>query len=70
MGKPNTLLQHADHSDGADDNHDTTLLQPTFFTIRALKGITIKGAERDLLHEIHGQRRMDYGGFMIISMFP
>ena len=52
MGKCDALSRCADHDDGADDNRDTTLLRPEFFTARALEGITIKGAERDILREV------------------
>src|ERR1700679_2413561 len=52
MGKPDALSRHADHSSGANDNHDATLLRPEFFTIRALDGITFEGAEKELLREI------------------
>jgi hypothetical protein len=35
--------------DGSDDNQDTTLLRPEFFTVRALEGVTMAGAEWDIL---------------------
>jgi hypothetical protein len=49
MGKCNALLQRADHLDGSNDNQDTTLLRPEFFTVQALEGVTMEGAERDIL---------------------
>src|SRR6202789_1056477 len=52
MGKSDALSRRSDHSNGADDNHDTTLLRPEFFAIRALDGITFEGAEKELLREI------------------
>jgi RNase H-like domain found in reverse transcriptase/Integrase zinc binding domain len=52
MGKCDVLLHHADHSPGADDNCNITLLKPEFFTARALEGMTVEGAERDILQEI------------------
>jgi RNase H-like domain found in reverse transcriptase len=45
MGKCDALLQHADHMNGLNNNHDTTHLQPEFFVICALEGMTIKGDE-------------------------
>ena len=41
-----------DHDDRTDDNHDTTLLQPEFFTVCALEGIMVEGAERDIMCKI------------------
>jgi RNase H-like domain found in reverse transcriptase len=52
MGKCDALSRHADHSPGADNNRDITLLKPKFFAARALEGMTIEGAERDILQEI------------------
>jgi hypothetical protein len=52
MGKPDALSRCADHSNGADDNQDTALLCPEFFAIRALEGITVEGAEKDILREV------------------
>jgi hypothetical protein len=52
MGKCDTLSRQADHGNGADDNRDITLLRPEFFAIRALEGITVEGAERDILREV------------------
>jgi hypothetical protein len=37
---------------GSDDNQDTTLLQPKFFAVRALEGMTMEGAEQDILREV------------------
>jgi hypothetical protein len=52
MGKCDALSRQADHGNGADDNRDITLLQPEFFAICALEGITVEGAERDILREV------------------
>jgi hypothetical protein len=52
MGKCNALSRQADHANGSDDNCDMTLLQPKFFTVRALKGMMIEGAECDILREV------------------
>jgi hypothetical protein len=52
MGKCDALLRRADHTNGSEDNRDTTLLQPEFFAVRALKGVTIEGVERDILREV------------------
>jgi Integrase zinc binding domain/RNase H-like domain found in reverse transcriptase len=52
MGKCDALSHRADHSPGADDNCDITLLKPEFFAARTLKGMTVEGAERDILREI------------------
>ena len=53
MGKPDALSHHSNHSHETEDNCDTTLLCPEFFTVCTLKGLTVEGAERDLLCEIH-----------------
>jgi hypothetical protein len=50
--KCNALSQRADHTNGSDDNRDTTLLRPEFFAIRALEGMMMEGAERDILREV------------------
>lgn len=52
MGKCDALSRRADHGNGADDNRDITLLRPEFFAIRALEGMTVEGAERDILREV------------------
>ena len=52
MGKCDALSRRADHDDGSDDNRDTTLLRPEFFAVRALEGMTVEGAERDILREV------------------
>jgi hypothetical protein len=51
-GLPIPVSLLIDHVNGADDNHDTTLLQPKFFTVCALEGITVEGAEWDILREV------------------
>jgi hypothetical protein len=53
MGKPDALSRHADHGDGSGDNNDITLLRPELSVIRALKGLTVEGEERDILQDIH-----------------
>jgi hypothetical protein len=52
MGKCNALSRCADHDPGSDDNHDVTLLKPEFFAAHTLEGMTVEGAERDILREI------------------
>jgi len=52
MGKCNALLRRADHGTGINKNHNLTLLHPEFFVIRALQGVTFKGAEQDIAHKI------------------
>ena len=52
IGKCNALSQHADHDDGTNNNCDTTLLQPEFFTVQMLEGIMVEGAKRDIMCEI------------------
>jgi hypothetical protein len=49
MGKCDALSQRADHTNGSDDNQDTTLLQPEFFAVHALKRMTMEGVERNIL---------------------
>ena len=41
-----------DYDNRTDGNCNTTLLQPEFFAVCALEGIMVKGAERDIMHEI------------------
>jgi RNase H-like domain found in reverse transcriptase len=52
MGKCDALSHRADHSPGADNNRDITLLKSKFFAACALEGMTVEGAERDILREI------------------
>jgi hypothetical protein len=52
MGKCDALLQQADHANSSNNNHDTILLQPKFFMVQALKGVTIKGAKCNILREV------------------
>jgi hypothetical protein len=52
MGKSNALSHHSDHSSGTEDNRNLTLLRPKFFAVCALKGVTFKGAEHDIMCEI------------------
>ena len=52
MCKCDALSRRADHGDGDNNNHDTTLLRPEFFTVRALEGITVEGAEWDILKAV------------------
>jgi len=52
MGKPNTLLQRPDHSNGASNNKDVVLLQPELIAVQALEGLHLKGPEQDMLREI------------------
>jgi hypothetical protein len=46
MGKYDALSRRANHSPGADDNCDITLLKPEFFAARTLEGMTVEGVER------------------------
>jgi hypothetical protein len=52
MGKPDALSRRANHSSGAEDNWDITLLTPNFFAVRALEGTEVEGEERELLKAI------------------
>ena len=52
MGKSDALSQCSNHGSGSRDNADITLLQPSLFTIRALKGVTAIGVEVGLLRDI------------------
>jgi hypothetical protein len=52
MGKCDALSRRADHANGSDDNWDTTLLRPEFFAVYTLEGMTMEGAERDILREV------------------
>jgi hypothetical protein len=52
MGKCDALLHRIDHNLGVNDNHDITLLKPEFFTAHTLEGMTVEGAEWDILREI------------------
>jgi hypothetical protein len=52
MGKCDALSRRADHVNSSDDNRDTTLLRPKFFAVCALEGVTMEGAERDILREV------------------
>jgi hypothetical protein len=53
MEKCDALSQCTNHADGSDDNRNTTFLQPEFFMICTLEGITIEGPECKILHEVH-----------------
>ena len=63
MGKSNTLSCRADHRSRGRDNADMTMLPPSLFAIRALKGVTAIGAEaemlRDILKEFHDREKED-----------
>ena len=50
--KPDVLFQRLDHSTGTSDNEDVTLLHSEMFTIWALEGIKLEGAERNMLSDI------------------
>jgi hypothetical protein len=58
MGKCDALSQRADHSNGTDDNRDTTLLQPEFFTVHMLEGITVEGAEIGRFGEVYRMEKV------------
>jgi hypothetical protein len=57
MGKPNTLSQRSDHSDGKQDNENIILFKPELFTIRALEGLMVEGEEKDIVREIQKRNR-------------
>jgi hypothetical protein len=52
MGKCDALSHCIDPNPGVDDNCNITLLKPKFFTAHALEGMTVEGAEQDILQEI------------------
>jgi len=52
IGKPDTLSQRPDHSNRASDNKDVILLRLKLLAIQALKGVQLKGPEKDILREI------------------
>jgi len=52
MGKPDTLSQRPDYSTGTSDNKDVTLFHLEMFTIWALEGIKLEGAEKNMLSDI------------------
>ena len=49
MGKSDTLSCRADHGSGGRDNVEMTMLPPSLFAIRALKGVTTIRAEVEVL---------------------
>jgi len=60
MGKPDALSRRLDHGKGASGNKDVVLLRPELLAIRALKGVQMKGPEKDILREIcQGNQRGD-----------
>ena len=52
MGKPNALSRRADHGTGAGDNSDIVLLTLECFTIHAMEGLEVTGAETGILRDI------------------
>jgi len=52
MGKPDALSWRPDHGNGASDNEDVILLRLELLAIRALEGVQLEGAEKDILREI------------------
>jgi hypothetical protein len=53
MGKPDALLQCADHGEGlSKDNEDITLLPLNAFHIHALAGVMVVGEEKTTLCDI------------------
>jgi len=58
MGKPDALSRRPDHGNGGRDNEDLVLLKPELFAIRALEGISMEGAEKEILKEVRRQTRM------------
>ena len=57
MGKSNALSHRADHGSGGGDNADMTMLPPSLFAIRALKGVTAIRAEAEVLRDIQKEFR-------------
>jgi len=57
MGKPDALSCRADHSSGAEDSHDITLLTPNFFMVHVLEGVEVEGEEQDLLQLIRRETK-------------
>ena len=52
MRKPDALSQRPDYGNRAFNNEDMVLLWPELIAIRALKGVRLKGPEKDILREI------------------
>ena len=52
MGKPDALSWRLDHSTGTSNNEDVTLLCLEIFAIRALEGVKLEGAEKNVLSNI------------------
>ena len=52
MGKSDTLSHRVDHRSGGRDNMDMTMLPPSLFAIRALKGVTAIRAKAEVLQDI------------------
>ena len=52
MSKTDTLSQRSDHTSGARENENLTLLSPELFAVRALEGLTAIGEERDLFQDL------------------
>jgi len=52
MRKPDALSQRPDYGNRAFNNEDMVLLWPELIAIRALKGVRLKGPEKDILKEI------------------
>jgi RNase H-like domain found in reverse transcriptase len=68
MGKCDALLCHIDHNPGLDDICDITLLKPKFFTAHALEGMTVEGAEWDILQEIRRGVQDGKGDEVVLAM--
>ena len=52
MGKSDALSWRLDHGDGTNNNDNLVLLKPDLFTIQALEGVTVTGAEVEVVAEI------------------
>ena len=52
MGKSNALSHRSDHGSGVKDNDNMVLLTSNLFAVRALEGLQMVGAGRDILKEI------------------
>ena len=58
MGKSDALSRRPDHGDGTNDNDNLVLLKPDLFAIRALEGVTVTGAEAEIVVEIRAKTKV------------
>ncbi|KAG5729071.1 hypothetical protein E4T56_gene3114 [Termitomyces sp. T112] len=57
IGKPDALFWRVDHGMGEGDNSNIMLLRPELFAIQAMEGLTVNGAEADILQNIQWDNR-------------